>query len=85
MMMPASRPLPSPTDLSLLSNEEFAARWRALVGEPPAILLQDRAEMVRLLLESMAPAPCPPAPGAGPGAGLPNGQGAKSPSAAFAP
>lgn len=52
--------LPSPADLSILSNEEFAACWRALIGEPPAILLQDRAEMVRLLMESLPPVLCPP-------------------------
>ncbi|GJE40418.1 hypothetical protein KHHGKMAE_4511 [Methylobacterium persicinum] len=52
--MPPNHPSASSVELALLTNDEFAARWTALVGEPPAIMLQDRAQMVRLLVESMA-------------------------------
>ncbi len=44
------------TELTLLTDEEFSDRWRALVGEPPAIMLPDRTEMIQLLVERMAPA-----------------------------
>lgn len=77
--MLACLPFPSPADLSRLSNEEFTARWRALIGEPPSILLQDRAEMVRLLVESMAPVPCQEGPAAVAPSGLADAQAAKSP------
>lgn len=43
-------------ELTLLNDEEFSDRWRALVGEPPAIMLPDRAEMIQLLVESVASA-----------------------------
>ena len=43
-------------ELTLLTDEEFSDRWRALVGEPPAIMLPDRTAMIQLLIESMAPA-----------------------------
>lgn len=46
-------------ELTLLTDEEFAARWRALVGELPVVMLPDRAEMIELLVESMAPAQGP--------------------------
>lgn len=54
--MTVGPPLPSSAELTLLTNEEFAFQWRVLVGEPPAIMLSDRAEMIRLLVRSMAPA-----------------------------
>lgn len=54
--MTARPALPSPAELTLLTDEEFAARWRDLVGELPAIMLSDRADMIRLLVRSMAPA-----------------------------
>ena len=44
--------LSCPADLNLLSTHEFVVRWCMLVGEPPAVMLEDRAEMVRLLVES---------------------------------
>lgn len=44
--------LPAATDLDLIPADEFAARWCLLVGEPPAILLEDWVEMIRLLVES---------------------------------
>lgn len=53
--MTARPPEPLPAELTLLTDEEFAARWCALVGEPPAVMLPDRAEMIQLLVESMAP------------------------------
>lgn len=57
--------LPSLAELEPLTNEEFAAWWRALVGEPPAAMLQDRAEMIRLLAEGLSAAEAPPVPPGG--------------------
>lgn len=53
--MTARPALPS-VDLMFLTDEEFAARWRDLMGELPAVMLPDRAEMIELLVESVAPA-----------------------------
>lgn len=58
-MMTARPLLPSSAKLALLTNEEFAAQWCVLVGEPPAAMLPDRAEMIRLLVESVTPAQRP--------------------------
>jgi hypothetical protein len=33
------------------------AAWRAIVGEPPAIMLESRSEMIRLLVDSTPAAP----------------------------
>jgi hypothetical protein len=41
-------------DLLVLSDEDFVGVWKALLGEPPAALI-DRSEMVALLLESLPP------------------------------
>ncbi len=57
--MTARPALPSSAELTLLTNEEFSARWRTLVGEVPAVMLQDRAEMIRLLVESVTQAEGP--------------------------
>lgn len=35
-----------------LSISDFIAGWHAIVGEPPAIMLESRVEMIRLLVES---------------------------------
>ena len=43
--------------LGRLPAEEFVSRWRAIVGEPPAIMLESRSEMIRLLVDSTPPAP----------------------------
>ncbi|GJD47287.1 hypothetical protein AFCDBAGC_5180 [Methylobacterium cerastii] len=36
-----------------MSEREFLDAWKAIVGEPPAIMLSSRAEMVRVLAESV--------------------------------
>jgi hypothetical protein len=41
-------------DLLALSDEDFVAVWKALLGEPPAALVA-RSEMVELLLQSLPP------------------------------
>jgi hypothetical protein len=41
-------------ELMTLSDEEFVSAWKALLGEPPAILV-DRPIMVELLLDSIVP------------------------------
>ena len=35
-----------------VSRSEFIAIWTALVGEPPAIMLDNHSEMIRLLIDS---------------------------------
>lgn len=35
-----------------MSEGEFVKRWKAIVGEPPAVMLSSRADMVRVLVES---------------------------------
>lgn len=50
--------VPEPHDrLTQMSRSEFVAGWKALVGEPPATMLEDRSEMIRVLLESAPIAP----------------------------
>lgn len=58
--MSASLLAPSLAELALMTDQELAARWRDVVGEPPAILLQDREEMARVLMESLEPFRSPP-------------------------
>lgn len=41
--------------LTQLSEAEFVSHWRSIVGEPPAIMLESRSEMIQVLVES-APA-----------------------------
>jgi hypothetical protein len=41
-------------DLLALSDEDFVAVWKALLGEPPAALVA-RSDMVELLLQSLPP------------------------------
>ncbi|GLS71736.1 hypothetical protein [Methylobacterium tardum] len=36
-----------------LPQPEFVAAWKALVGEPPAAMLDSRSDMIRLLVESI--------------------------------
>ena len=42
-----------PDTLADISEGEFVKRWKALVGEPPAVMLSSRADMVRVLVESV--------------------------------
>lgn len=39
--------------LNQMPRPEFIRRWKALVGELPATMLEDRSEMIRVLVESM--------------------------------
>lgn len=39
--------------IAALSRETFVERWRVLVGEPPAAMLECRREMLALLVESV--------------------------------
>lgn len=49
---------PSRVDkLSHLPQAEFVAAWVALVGEPPATMLESRSAMIRLLVDSAPIAP----------------------------
>ena len=43
----------SGVDLTLISEAEFVVRWRSMVGEPPAAMLNCRADMIRLLVQSV--------------------------------
>ncbi|MEE7449043.1 hypothetical protein MRF4_15255 [Methylobacterium radiotolerans] len=43
-----------------LPDAAFVERWRLITGEPPAILLSSRAEMLALLVESTPAAPLEP-------------------------
>jgi hypothetical protein len=39
--------------LLYMSQVEFIAAWAAMVGEPPAIMLESRSEMIQVLVESV--------------------------------
>ena len=39
--------------LTHMPQAEFVAAWETLVGEPPAMMLDSRSEMIRVLVESM--------------------------------
>ncbi|MCJ2005599.1 hypothetical protein [Methylobacterium sp. J-092] len=39
--------------LARLSLADFVKGWRMIVGEPPSVMLDDRSEMIRHLLESV--------------------------------
>lgn len=46
--------------LGELTDADFVARWREIVGEPPSIMLDDRREMIAILVAaSEAPAETP--------------------------
>jgi len=59
----------APDALAHLTDAEFISHWRAIVGEPPSIMLESRAEMISILDEGMPGArlrlnervPCSPA------------------------
>jgi hypothetical protein len=51
---PTTKPLLQHEDrLAHVSQPEFTAVWTALVGEPPASMLNSRSEMIRLLVGSI--------------------------------
>ena len=39
--------------LDAMPEGEFVKGWKAIVGEPPAIMLDSRTDMVRVLVESV--------------------------------
>jgi hypothetical protein len=43
--------------LAILPVAVFVERWRLITGEPPAVLLDSRAEMLALLVQSSPVAP----------------------------
>jgi hypothetical protein len=48
---------PSASAVADLSVADFVQRWRMITGEPPAVLLTSRTEMLALLIESTPAAP----------------------------
>ena len=42
-----------PDTLEAMPQGEFVRGWKAIVGEPPAIMLDSRTDMVRVLVESV--------------------------------
>ena len=50
--VPTLSPAIAQDGIAVLSREEFIARWHSIVGEPPAIMLECRAAMIRLLVEA---------------------------------
>lgn len=79
MDTPALRTVDSPRSSSSALEDlplgTFIAAWRAFTGEPPAILLSTRSEMLALLVESVPAAPIepliPPRDAAAPDPGTP--------------
>jgi hypothetical protein len=55
--MPNDARSPASDTLAHIPPEDFVAAWRAMVGEPPAIMLESRSEMIRLLVDSTPAAP----------------------------
>jgi hypothetical protein len=43
--------------LTRMSQADFVAAWEALVGEPPAMMLDNLSEMIRVVVESMPTVP----------------------------
>jgi hypothetical protein len=46
-------------DIGAITDAEFITGWRRIVGEPPAAMLDDRREMIALLVASVAAARWP--------------------------
>ena len=49
-----------PEALARIPLTAFVSRWRIITGEPPAIMLESRAEMLVLLVQSVPVAPLVP-------------------------
>jgi hypothetical protein len=47
-------------DLGRLPLSVFVTQWRFLTGEPPAIMLESRFEMIAILVQSVPVAPLVP-------------------------
>lgn len=45
-----------------LTDADFVARWREIVGEPPSIMLDDRREMIAILVAASGAPAGEPAP-----------------------
>jgi hypothetical protein len=67
--------LPKVTALARMPLAEFVARWRALTGEPPAVMLDDRSRMLVLLVKGIPAAPFLPAAQIGPSDHAPRNAG----------
>lgn len=52
--------IPAADRLAALPVDTFIAAWRAITGEPPAILLNSRVAMIALLVTSIPVAPFEP-------------------------
>ena len=55
--LPADRVSPHAKALDRMPAADFIARWRLLTGEPPAVMLDSRSEMLALMVESVPAAP----------------------------
>ena len=54
----SAEPISQPEDrLAHMPEAEFLAAWKALVGEPPAAMLESRSEMIRVLVDSSPTVP----------------------------
>ena len=42
-----------PDAIDTMAEGEFVKGWKAIVGEPPAIMLDSHADMVKVLVESV--------------------------------
>lgn len=47
-------------DLRRLPLSVFVTQWRLITGEPPAIMLESRCEMIAILVQSVPVAPLVP-------------------------
>lgn len=54
---PAAHIYAETTALARMPLAAFIAQWRILTGEPPAVMLNSRSEMISLLVASIAAAP----------------------------
>ena len=50
--LPVEAVSPHVDRLMHISQPAFVAAWKALVGDPPASMLENRSEMIRLLVAS---------------------------------
>lgn len=51
--MTSRRELPTAEALGQMSMTDFVSAWRSIVGEPPAVMLENRAEMICILDEAI--------------------------------
>ncbi len=48
---------PSAEALDRMSIADFVTVWCSIMGEPPAIMLENRCEMIRILIAATSPGP----------------------------